>query len=74
MVQDKEFIYEALLSAIQHSIEEGEGVIVTVRDHKSIVANIGGSASIIPLTEIIDNPDDYSDGQWITINTEDDAE
>lgn len=71
MSQDNGFIVDALLKSIKFSMEDGEGVIVTVKEKKVVVANIGGEASIIPLSEIIDNSDQFEDGQWININTSD---
>jgi hypothetical protein len=72
MSQDNGFIVDALLKSIKFSMEDGEGVIVTVKEKKVVVANIGGEASIIPLSDIIDNSDQFEDGQWININTSDD--
>jgi len=72
MSQDNGFIVEALSKSIKFSMEDGEGVIVTVKEKKVVVANIGGEASIIPLSDIIDNSDQFEDGQWININTSDD--
>jgi len=74
MSQDNGFIVDALLKSIKFSMEDGEGVIVTVKEKKVVVANIGGEASIIPLSEIIDNSDQFEDGQWININTSDDEQ
>jgi len=72
MSQDNGFIVDALLKSIKFNMEDGEGVIVTVKEKKVVVANIGGEASIIPLSDIIDNSDQFEDGQWININTSDD--
>lgn len=72
MSQDNGFIVDALLKSIKFSMEDGEGVIVTVKEKKVVVANIGGEASIIPLSDIIDSSDQFEDGQWININTSDD--
>lgn len=74
MSQDNGFIVDALLKSIKFSMEDGEGVIVTVKEKKVVVANIGGEASIIPLSEIIDNSDQFENGQWININTSDDEQ
>ena len=60
---------DVLIEALSFYIEEeGSGVVVESQDQKVVVCKINQEVSIVPLSEIIENTDDFKSGQWIKLN------
>jgi hypothetical protein len=60
---------DVLIEALSFYIEEeGSGVVVESQDQKVVVCKINQEVSIVPLTEIVENAEDFKSGQWIKLN------
>ena len=68
MSQDLKVNY--LIEALSYYIENNSGVVVGESDNKSVVCKINQDVSIVPLSEILENYNDFEPGQWIKLNIE----
>jgi hypothetical protein len=68
---DQNQTIDILIEALSFYIEDdNSGVVVESQDHKIVVCKINQEVSIVPLSEIVENPDEFESGQWIKLNIE----
>lgn len=56
-----------LIEALESALNQGEGVVVGSKESPIVVANISGDISVIPLSEVSDDISQFSKGQWIQL-------